>query len=457
MRKLTRKILVVVSLIMVFSNISNAQVSINKDGSAPIYSSILHVKGDATNKNIIFEPGASGRVGIGTSYPSHKLTIKASPSDSSVLRLIGPDGVGYGARLNFGDANYIYIEEDNDDKLTIYADKRTAIMGGNVGIGTPNPENLLHLYKAASDNWLDIRTDSGKKSGVRFRERSSDEYGFDIYHDGTDNLLVIEGIENGGVSNGKHIVVKRYNGNVGIGTTDPGTKLEVAGQVKITGGIPGDGKVLTSDANGLASWQTQSPNVGDYGTVTNPATGKTWLDRNLGASQVATSSTDAAAYGDLYQWGRAQEGHENRYSATTTTKATTWIADEDDNVWDMKYIKGSNDWLNTASDDLWKGTDAENNPCPSGFRIPTNAEWNQERRTWATQDAAGAFGSVLKLSVGGDRYFDDGSLYHVGTRGYYWSSTATGIYARYLYFGDVFARMTDSFRSTGISVRCIED
>ncbi len=45
---------------------------------------------------------------------------------------------------------------------------------------------------------------------------------------------------------------------VGVGTTTAttGVKLEVNGTVKISGGTPGAGKVLTSDANGVGSWQT---------------------------------------------------------------------------------------------------------------------------------------------------------------------------------------------------------
>lgn len=44
-------------------------------------------------------------------------------------------------------------------------------------------------------------------------------------------------------------------GGVGIGTSTPGAKLEVAGQVKITGGSPGLGKILTSDGSGLGTWE----------------------------------------------------------------------------------------------------------------------------------------------------------------------------------------------------------
>ena len=46
------------------------------------------------------------------------------------------------------------------------------------------------------------------------------------------------------------------SGNVGIGTASPAAKLDVAGQIKISGGSPGAGKVLTSDSNGLATWKT---------------------------------------------------------------------------------------------------------------------------------------------------------------------------------------------------------
>ncbi len=58
------------------------------------------------------------------------------------------------------------------------------------------------------------------------------------------------------------LTILESNGNVGIGTTNPSAKLEVAGQMKITGGAPELGKVLTSDATGLASWQTPAAGGG---------------------------------------------------------------------------------------------------------------------------------------------------------------------------------------------------
>lgn len=45
---------------------------------------------------------------------------------------------------------------------------------------------------------------------------------------------------------------------IGIGTIDPRSTLEINGQILITGWSPGLGKILTSDANGLATWEPSS-------------------------------------------------------------------------------------------------------------------------------------------------------------------------------------------------------
>jgi hypothetical protein len=71
---------------------------------------------------------------------------------------------------------------------------------------------------------------------------------------------------------------------------------------------------------------------------------------------------------------------------------------------------------------LWQGVNGVNNPCPSGFRLPTSIEIDAERLSWSNQNPIGAFGSALKLSLSGTRG-TDGLLYSVGVYGSIWSST----------------------------------
>ncbi|MFA7401875.1 MAG: FISUMP domain-containing protein [Bacteroidales bacterium] len=188
--------------------------------------------------------------------------------------------------------------------------------------------------------------------------------------------------------------------------------------------------------------------------IMNTTTGKIWMDRNLGASRVATSSTDTLAYGDLYQWGRGTDGHEKRNSDTTSTLATSNSPGHGNFI-----TPGSspNDWRNPQNNTLWQGVSGTNNPCPSGYRLPTEAEWNAERASWSSDNAAGAFASPLKLPVAGSRYSNNGTLNNVGSYGDYWSSTVVGAYARGLYFSSSDANMYNYYCANGYSVRCIKD
>jgi uncharacterized protein (TIGR02145 family) len=194
--------------------------------------------------------------------------------------------------------------------------------------------------------------------------------------------------------------------------------------------------------------------------VTNPKTGKNWIDRNLGASRVATSSTDIESYGDLYQWGRGTDGHQKRTSATTTTRSNTDVPGNGN------FIITTNDpfdWRSPQNNNLWQGVNGINNPCPVGYRIPTEAEWNTERLSWISNNAAGAYASPLKLPMAGLRLLESGSIATdggYGGYGRYWSSTISSANSIYLYFGSDYAGVDPTeaeLRAFGFSVRCIKD
>ena len=108
----------------------------------------------------------------------------------------------------------------------------------------------------------------------------------------SDNFLSLSG---GGGHN--HHLSIMSDGEVGIGTTNPGAKLEVAGQVKITGGDPGAGKVLTSDGDGLASWETAS--AGSQGPQGEQGPqGKQGADGAAGAAGAAGPQGEQGAVGN---------------------------------------------------------------------------------------------------------------------------------------------------------------
>jgi uncharacterized protein (TIGR02145 family) len=239
-------------------------------------------------------------------------------------------------------------------------------------------------------------------------------------------------------------------------TTGPSSPLVVTGLANLTAYTF---TVVATNATGNSVASAPSAAVTIIGVVTNPTTTKIWMDRNLGATQVATSSIDAAAYGDLYQWGRGADGHQIRTSATTTTLSSSNQSGNGSFI-----LEPSNsspyDWRSPQNTNLWQGVAGVNNPCPSGFRLPTAAEWEAELLSWggSNSNSVGAFASPLKLTRAGYRNFTDGSVASLGGSGYYWSSTISDVNSRSLSFGTTTAIVTSSDRRAyGNSVRCIKD
>jgi len=233
--------------------------------------------------------------------------------------------------------------------------------------------------------------------------------------------------------------------------------------VNFSGGINLSGGICVGDA--ACPWAcgnnvnfTYKGSQATYGTVSH--NGMCWMNRNLGASRVATAYNDSNAYGDLFQWGRLDDGHQTRTSGTTTNLSGS------DNPGHSNFIYGMGspyDWRSPQGSGcggnscLWQGVSGVNNPCPSGWRIPTQAEWTTEYGSWSSQDYNGAFASPLKLTAGGYRSYIDASLLDVGSFGYYWSSTVNGTLADYLTFGSGNALMNSYGRANSYSVRCVKN
>jgi hypothetical protein len=242
-------------------------------------------------------------------------------------------------------------------------------------------------------------------------------------------------------------------------------------------GITADGRMVVAEGSTILISRDGSKNTGKgldergkiltkswtYGTVTT-ATGRVWLDRNLGATRVATSSTDTQGYGDYYQWGRPEDGHQTKYltnnnsTGFTNTKSATAVPATD--LW-IQPIAGANDWLSTPDNTLWVGNNHANNPCPAGFRIPMDSEWEAERVTWSSNNTTGAFASPLKLPRPGMLTgFDGGGAAYTAKDnfGQYQTQTASdGGGVRYFGIEPGNAWFDSNYyKSHGMSVRCIQ-
>jgi hypothetical protein len=206
--------------------------------------------GDWTLSGINMYSAVSGNVGIGVPSPSQKLDVNGTvkmtgfemPTGASAGYVLTTNGTGVGTWQpaagggeigGSGTTNYIpkFTSSTTIGNSGIYQS------GSNIGIGITSPGSDLHVREAGS--YGQITVDGSVRGAVVFGDKddATDQKYHYIRSDGAKMYMGKVNDAFNVWTNSLNIL--RSNGYVGIGTTSPSEKLDVVGNIELSGTIKG--------------------------------------------------------------------------------------------------------------------------------------------------------------------------------------------------------------------------
>jgi hypothetical protein len=177
----------------------------------------------------------NGSVGIGTT-PSYTLDVRGDVNGDVVLaRLQNRDGnlstgayigfsTGYAAMATIGakregaenDSSLVFSPMLNENAV----ERMRITSGGNIGIGTTNPSTVLHISTTTPTIRM-TNTSAGSGAGsIQFYSGSTQIWNLGTH---TNNDMYLYN----NIVGSYNYWIQNSTGNVGIGTTNPGSKLQV--------------------------------------------------------------------------------------------------------------------------------------------------------------------------------------------------------------------------------------
>ncbi len=356
---------------------------------------------------------SSERVGIGTTSPSQPLdvvttggTVARFVDDNSGIVRIGNNTTGTGnsaqVQLVHNDVDGARIISESTEDFASSAN-RTAnlqfklrvngnvneimrLQGSNIGIGTTAPSRALTVSGSTAPILALVETGTSGSSSVFFGDSSADNVGKIQYlHSSNDLAFVVNSSESMRIDS---------SGNVGIGISSPGTKLDVNGDFKfgssasrnffgdfgttdlylinnnsgtmrfhVGGGASADEKMRVLSDGKVGIGVSAPDRELTVGGVSNARIGILSNDNVVGASQLQFGDPDNSQIGRIYyeHSDNSMRFHTNNTEATRIDSSGNLLVGTTTsgyklNVNGISNFNGYSNWT-SGSELLWNGGD----------------------------------------------------------------------------------------------------
>ena len=295
------------------------------------------------NGNIWNGDAGVGNVGIGTTSPQGKLEVSHTGESQAIISFDNDNN--YSAIANSGlllmnngvtQVGHLTYVEGASERLSLgYGANENLVINnqGNVGIGTTSPATKLHIYGSSPTFTVDNSNTAGLGTLSLAENNTMKAY---IQLRGTTNATRPSTLEIGTYNTGGDIhfspngaiamTVQTTTGNVGIGTTGPGAKLEVLGSAVNTGSydnfIINQNSASTGYYSSLAFYQVPT-NIGARITSGNAGSYKGFLAFETSRqTSVGLTTVEAMRINELGNVGIGTTGPTEKLEVNGNIKAT---------------------------------------------------------------------------------------------------------------------------------------
>lgn len=230
------------------SQSGNSGKYLTTNGSTASWNSIASSQWTTSGSDIYYN---TGNVGIGTTSPVGKLDVVSGAGTSSIIRAYNSTGTYASGWANSFTAGYSGTTTNHPLVFATNDTERMRIdSSGNVGIGTASPANNVGYTTLTINNATTGGVVEFQNAGTSIAQLYNTSSDLFISSSSTKNIkLVAAGAAFiSATTNGTERMRIDSSGNVGIGTTGPSYKLDVAGQVASQ-----DAYLITANSSGTPS------------------------------------------------------------------------------------------------------------------------------------------------------------------------------------------------------------